>query len=350
MSIISYVANNKYSDAVAIADRKIESEFEPVQQKLDAVKFFYQENKADLSKKEEQQFQLMIGERERILNDQKETAKTLQQTKLSALQEAQANGAPSSVLMAIQKAQTPEAAFMAAGQYVGLLDRQLQNARIATEQAQAKKIRTEIDALGTPDGTDAPLYSGLSAKTATAVRGVVGQFKSEPQVTNFVAIQEGRNFAGALSDKTTNPADDQALIYSLAKVLDPGSVVREGEYATAQKYAQSWIKAYGKGVSQAISGTGFLSEDARRNIKNTIESRYQASKKSYDNVYGEYSRQINDLTGKDNGTKFLRNYTTPTTTSGAPENTTLMQGPDGKQYHVPNDKVDSFIKDGGKKL
>ena len=160
-------------------------------------------------------------------------------------------------------------------------------------------------------GTEEQLYGGLSSATATAVRGKVSQFKTEPIIQNFATIQEGYVFASSLPDKTTNPADDQALIYSLAKALDPGSVVREGEYATAQKYAQSWIKSFGAGVEQAILGTGFLSEEARKNIKKTIESRFNASKTSYNNLYERYSFGIENLTGRNDGELFLVDYSLP---------------------------------------
>lgn len=163
-------------------------------------------------------------------------------------------------------------------------------------------------------GDDPQLYAGLTSATATAVRAGVNQFKTEPLVQNFAVIQDGYNFASSLSNNTQNPADDQALIYSLAKALDPGSVVREGEYATAQKYSQSWINAYGKGVTQAIAGTGFLSETARKNIKATIKQKYAASKKSYDNLYNQYSNNIGTLTGRSDGTSFLKDYSTQATT------------------------------------
>jgi dsDNA-binding SOS-regulon protein len=158
------------------------------------------------------------------------------------------------------------------------------------------------------------LYTGLKSTTATAVRAKVGAFKSETMVTNFSTIQDGYNFAKSISSTTTNPADDQALIYSLAKALDPSSVVREGEYATAQKYAQSWVSAYGKGVSQALAGTGFLSTKARENIKKVIEAKYLSSKKSYDNVYKQYIDGINSLTGRNDGSKFIVDYSTTNTT------------------------------------
>jgi hypothetical protein len=157
---------------------------------------------------------------------------------------------------------------------------------------------------------DAPLYSGLSPQTSTAVRSQVSRFSSEPTVQNFAIVQEGNNFAQAISEKTKNPAEHQAIIYALAKALDPGSVVREGEYATAQKYAQSWINAYGKGIEQAINGTGFLSEDAIRNIKATIAKKYEASNKSYTSLENNFAQGINDLTGRTDGAKFLRSYRT----------------------------------------
>jgi len=150
--------------------------------------------------------------------------------------------------------------------------------------------------------------SGLDSKTLTQVQGIANSFDNEQVVKNYNVIAEGYNFVRGLSDKSTNPADDQALIYALAKALDPNSVVREGEYATAQKYAQSWVKAYGKTVTQALQGKGFLSEEARRNIKTTIGSRFQASKQNYDNVYNEYGRRINNITGSADGLDYLTNY------------------------------------------
>jgi hypothetical protein len=180
------------------------------------------------------------------------------------------------------------------------------------------------------------LYSGLSTQTATAVRSKVSKFSTEPMITNFSTVQDGYNFASSISDTTTNPADDQALIYSLAKALDPNSVVREGEYATAQKYSQSWIKSYGKGIEQAISGTGFLSEDARKNIKKTIKQKYETTKKSYDNLYKQYADGINLLTGKGNGKEFLVDYATPSA-SDTDEKPSQMSLPDGTLLILQSD-------------
>lgn len=146
-------------------------------------------------------------------------------------------------------------------------------------------------------------------------------------------MQDGYNFANSLDTKTQNPADDQALIYSLAKALDPGSVVREGEYATAQKYAQSWIAAYGTGIQQAILGTGFLSQTARENIKKTIEEKYKAQKMSYDQTRNSYVQGINALTGRNDGEKFLTDYITPNNDTSASGSQTIT-APDGTQVQI----------------
>lgn len=186
----------------------------------------------------------------------------------------------------------------------------LEYKKAQTEEAKQRiiKAKEEIKLLQS-GGEGAQLYAGLTTPTATAVRAKVAKFSTEPIVENFSTIQEGYLFTQSLSDTTKNPADDQALIYSLAKALDPGSVVREGEYATAQKYAQSWTKAFGKGVEQAVLGNGFLSEEARKNIKDTIASRYKASTNSYKNTYSQYVSGINSLTGRNDGDRFLIDYT-----------------------------------------
>jgi len=144
------------------------------------------------------------------------------------------------------------------------------------------------------NATKSDSASGMfnAAQINATVNQIAGAFDNEPVVKNFNILNEGYQFAQSLSNRTTNPADDQALIYAFAKAMDPNSVVREGEYNTVQKYAQSWVNSYGKSVTQAIAGTGFLSQTARENIKKTIENRYNASLQNYQNVYNQYQARI----------------------------------------------------------
>jgi hypothetical protein len=205
IAIRKSVAQGDVTTALDIVKTKIDAKYEPIKNEIQGLKDYLALNNNDLTESEQIQLQATIREKENAVNFQ---------------------------------------------QQKDLIDYRA-------------KIETESQA----QGVDAPLYNGLSSKTATAVRSQVAAFKTEATVQNFNQVQEGYNFVKNLPTTTTNPADDQALIYSLAKVLDPGSVVREGEYATAQKYAQSWINAYGKGVSQALAGTGFLSEQPEQILR-----------------------------------------------------------------------------------
>lgn len=154
-----------------------------------------------------------------------------------------------------------------------------------------------------------------TAQMNATVNQIVGAFDNEPIVKQYNVLNEGYQFANSLSNTTTNPADDQGLIYAFAKAMDPNSVVREGEYATVQKYAQSWVKAYGSSINQAINGTGFLSESARKSIKDTIGTKYEASLGNYQNVYNQYQQRIDGVKG--GGYNSLTDYDKAYSTGGS---------------------------------
>ena len=87
--------------------------------------------------------------------------------------------------------------------------------------------------------------SALPPRVQTRVDAKARGFDALPIVKTTQKMAEAVAFADSLNANTTNPADDQALIYAFAKAMDPDSVVREGEYATVQKYAQSWAECSG---------------------------------------------------------------------------------------------------------
>jgi hypothetical protein len=90
--------------------------------------------------------------------------------------------------------------------------------------------------------------------------------------------------------------------------MDPESVVREGEYATVQKYAQSWAESFGFSAQRIFSNTPFLTAAARANMKATILSRFKAAQGQYNNVRQSYASQINRLTGAQDGDDYLTDY------------------------------------------
>jgi hypothetical protein len=240
---------------------------------------------------------IIADEQSRLRTDK---AKTTTDFYATTLANAVQNRAPASILSAIDEASrapgaTAATIAVAAGKYgVNAVEAaQLRNinSQIADRAEDAKRKLTE-----------------LPGPVQTRVQGVAGQFDSEPLIKTFNQIGQQKAFIDSIPNNTENPSDDQALIYAFAKIMDPDSVVREGEYATVKKYSQSWAKAYGKGIDQALNGTGFLSEDARANIKKTVDSRYNIAKKTYDNTYEEYGRRIDKITGGSDGKDYITDY------------------------------------------
>lgn len=107
------------------------------------------------------------------------------------------------------------------------------------------------------------------------------QYNSNPIVQRFGKAAEGLQFIQSMDPNSKNPADDQGLIYAFAKAMDPDSAVREGEYATIQKYAQSWLSSFGFNAKRVLENTEFLTPQARQNMKTTIESKVKSMHAPY---------------------------------------------------------------------
>ena len=53
---------------------------------------------------------------------------------------------------------------------------------------------------------------------------------------------------------------------------------------------------------------GFLTNESRTFMKTTLNNRLASSKKAYDNIYKEYGRRINKVTGRTDGTDYITDY------------------------------------------
>jgi hypothetical protein len=84
------------------------------------------------------------------------------------------------------------------------------------------------------------------------------------------------------SYKTNTAAADLNLVYSFATMMDPGSVVREGEMGMvrATQNASDQVKA----LVAAVSGGARLSPDARENLMQQMANRYGSYKQVHDQL------------------------------------------------------------------
>lgn len=129
--------------------------------------------------------------------------------------------------------------------------------------------------LVSPDGK--PLFTAPDRdKSNDGESKLRGEFTK--QLGTFTDVQDGyRRLIAATEQREANPssvspASDIALIFGYMKMLDPGSVVREGEYATAQNAAgipDRVRNAYNK----AMQGE-FLTDSQRQDFVDTADRLY----------------------------------------------------------------------------
>lgn len=122
------------------------------------------------------------------------------------------------------------------------------------------------------------------------------EFSGLPAVKAFSEQSQafGRIVASA---KDPSPAGDLAMIFNFMKVLDPGSVVRESEFATAAQ-ASAWLQQSeeaGMAIPRPIAGairqlaTGQrLSPEQRQDFLNRGESLYNEAERGFEFIRSQY--------------------------------------------------------------
>lgn len=150
-----------------------------------------------------------------------------------------------------------------------------------------------------------PGASGYSNSTLTKVQQIAGQFDNEQVVKDFNNISQQIE---AVKTAGESPTDDIQRIYAFAKVMDPNSVVRDTEYKTVQDYSQALFEKVGLKTKRIFDNDGFLTKEARNLMLTTLENRAKTTEKSYKNIYDEYGRRINKISGGSDGKEFLTDY------------------------------------------
>jgi len=229
------------------------------------------------------------------------------------MDEASKNGAPKEVREAILASSSVNDAYNAAGDWLqtgtGIVGEYLFYKR----QMEASGLQpVDFNGYQTMDANrkaqiaKAASATGLDNTTLTKVQSIAGQFDNEAVVKDYNTIATQITFMDQLGQ---TPTDDIARIYAFAKVMDPNSVVREGEYATVQAYSTALLERYGLKAKRVWDNAGFLTTEARTFLNSTLEGRLKTQEKTYNNVASEYERRINKITGATDGKDYITDYT-----------------------------------------
>lgn len=142
------------------------------------------------------------------------------------------------------------------------------------------------------------------------------------QTKNFVTIRDAYNNVEKLA-KNPSPAADIGLVYSIMKVFDPTSVVRETEYATAQNAAG--VPDQVRNMWNRMLSGERLNPAQRSDFVNQAKTIYGNQEQSYNRVRSQY-RGITERLGL-NPQNTLIDYANPPQPGPAQSEQSGIAGP-----------------------
>jgi hypothetical protein len=151
----------------------------------------------------------------------------------------------------------------------------------AEGQASAAKTVATTQALAASGVDTSPTWKTLDEKVKAE-----GALRDDylKQAAPFIVQRDAKN---RLDNIEKTGAGDVALVFTYMKLLDPGSTVREGEFATASNAAG--VPAAVQGLYNKMLGGGVLGDDARGQIKSQATKFYQTSAQQHDKLTTQFA-------------------------------------------------------------
>ncbi len=139
-----------------------------------------------------------------------------------------------------------------------------------------------------PRDRDQPTRHQLRTEAVTLRR----QFDSQPEVRQFNEVATSYETIRRLSRATPTAQNDIAMVYAYMRMLDPTSVVRETEFATAQNAAG--VPERIRNQWNALLSGQRLSPNQRREFANTAGTVYEGRRQNYDALVTQYQGYARD--------------------------------------------------------
>lgn len=130
---------------------------------------------------------------------------------------------------------------------------------------------------------------GLTKEQLAQLQNIQGNIRNDQDVKGYIDIRDSYNRVQA-SSQDPSGAGDLALIYNYMKMLDPGSVVRESEFATAA--ASGSLGERFKAAGEKILKGERLSNDMRADFVDRSNKLYQQKFQSYQKAVDFYGNQL----------------------------------------------------------
>lgn len=119
-------------------------------------------------------------------------------------------------------------------------------------------------------------------------RALLSQFNGEPIVKDYNTILAKKLSVDKILSSGVGGPGDLALVYEFMKGLDPSSVVRETEYASAAKSGNIFAGALAKFNGYLKESGGFLPEQVKQAFQSIVNGKLQVQEQLYQNVVSQY--------------------------------------------------------------
>jgi hypothetical protein len=160
------------------------------------------------------------------------------------------------------------------------------NARSRGDVPAGYRLKPDGNLEAIPGGPADP--SGLAArKGAQSLRK---EFRNLQTVKDYEAVWP---LLDSVQRAPDTPQGDLQVIYTVGKVLDPGSVVREGELQLTQNAAPWLQKALGEVRAQMGQG-GRLTPEMRKGLVDALQERVSSYKTAYDRDFQQYTEYASE--------------------------------------------------------
>lgn len=119
-------------------------------------------------------------------------------------------------------------------------------------------------------------------------RALLTQFNGLPEVKDYKTVLSQKLTVDSILNSKLGGPGDLAVVYNFMKALDPTSVVRESEYATAAKSGNIFAGIYSQFNGYLKPEGGFLPESVKKSFQSIINSSLASKRQLYDTAAGEY--------------------------------------------------------------
>jgi len=275
LSVIQSARNNDLATAQALVNRRVELEFEPIQQKLEFQKVLFDENKSLFNQQEQRQFEKKTQERQEQIDKDKFKFRQLEETKMELLKAAQFNNAPIEIIRSVLSSKDAEKAIIAAGEFGEDPNKKLDFAirkqkislnNLAIEQAEKDLLSSEVVEGIQKTGKENFKVAGFAhrMKDSSVIinafeDNIISQGRKVPSVKDIARFRSKGIIPNEFNTEDARQyfqAKEDFITASLR--LESGAVISDDEF----------IRENNKLFAQ--SGDGQATLDQRKNTRNNI--------------------------------------------------------------------------------